>query len=283
MKFFSSLAGALQKKLKKMVKPPPVVAVVRLNGVISSQAGYKHGTSLFSIYKEIDRAFSMPNLKAVALVVNSPGGSPAQSLLIYNYVKRKALDKNKTLLTFAEDVAASGGYFILMAGDEVYALENSIIGSIGVISSGFGFHELIKKIGVERRVYTEGDNKSILDPFQPEKEKDIKLIKEIQKDIYENFKKNVKEARGAKLKGEDKELFSGAFWAGTRALELGLIDAIGDVHQVVKEKYGAKTEVRFIEKPRGFLERKLDFISGRIPRETISAIEERAANSRYGL
>lgn len=273
----------IRKKIKKMLKPPPCVAVVRLNGIIGATSSYRHGNTLFSLEKEIDRAFRMKNLKAVALIVNSPGGSPAQSFLIYNYLRKKALEEKKPLITFAEDVAASGGYFILMSGSEVYALEASIIGSIGVISSGFGFHEMIKKIGIERRVYTEGENKSILDPFLPEKEKDVKILREIQKDIFENFKKNVKEARKGKLKGVEKEIFSGAFWTGSTAQKLGLVDEIGDLHSVIKEKFGKKIEIKYIEKPKGFLEKKLDFFAGIFIRKTLTAIEEKTISSKFGM
>ena len=219
---------------------PPTVAVLRLSGVIGAPVRFRGGLSLQSLASRIERAFRMRGLEAVALAINSPGGSPVQSALIHQRIRALAEENSRPVFAFAEDVAASGGYWLACAGDEIYANENSLVGSIGVISSGFGFVDLLNKLGVDRRLHTEGDKKSLLDPFAPEKPADVKRLKAIQKDVHESFKALVRNRREGRLKGTERALFSGEFWTGARALELGLIDGIGDMRSVMRERFGER-------------------------------------------
>ncbi|WP_417623444.1 S49 family peptidase [Paremcibacter congregatus] len=264
---------------------PPVVAILPLEGVIGSGSRFSSGLNLAGVEDKIKQAFEVGNVKAVALAVNSPGGSPVQSELIMRRIQRLSEEKDIPVYAFAEDVAASGGYLISLAAKEIYAHEASIVGSIGVISAGFGFHKAIEKVGVERRVYAAGDNKSVLDPFQPEKENDVKLLKEMQKDIHEFFKNLVKESRGDRLKGTQKVMFSGQFWAGKEALKLGLIDGVGDIHGVMKEKLGDKTKFKRIKDEKGFIKGLLGMRGdkSRISDEILATLETRSVWSRYGL
>jgi len=227
---------------------------IRLTGVIGSAGKFKQGLDLAGQKDMLKKAFSFKKAKHVAISINSPGGSPVQSHLIFSYIRQLA-DKNKIkVLIFAEDVAASGGYLISCAGDEIYANSSSIIGSIGVISASFGFKDLIKKIGIERRVYTAGKNKSTLDPFVEEKEDDIKRLKSIQLELHADFIKVVENSRGTKIKEPEKNnIFTGEFWTGAAALKLGLIDGIGNVDQVLKEKFGDKVIIKNFEKQKSFI------------------------------
>lgn len=275
--------------IKRFRNTAPVVAVLPLIGVIAESKGgplSSRTLSLSGLEKSIDQAFSMPKVKAVALIINSPGGSPVQSEYISKRIRALSLEKNIPVISFVEDVAASGGYWLACTSDEIFASESSIIGSIGVVSSGFGFVDSLKKLGVERRVYTQGANKNILDPYLPEKEKDIAIIQGLMKDAYETFTDFVQERRGDKLKNEDGRLFSGEFWAGRTALKLGLIDAIGDVHSVMRERYGNKVKLVKVEKEKGFLKRTLG-ASGMFAAVLVDAVavklEERALWSRFGL
>ena len=270
--------------------PKPVVAVLRLQGVIGTMGGpARRGLNAASLVRSIERAFSLSNLKAVALQINSPGGSPAQSSLIFKRIRAMALEKDVPVFAFAEDVAASGGYMLACAADEIYADESSVIGSIGVISAGFGFVDLMEKAGVERRVHTAGKSKSMLDPFQKEKPQDVKRLKSLQGDIYEMFTDLVKSRRGEKLQGSDDKLFSGEFWTGKRALKYGLIDGIGELTSVMQERYGDKIVFRPIAERKSWLTERLGVQAG--PRvdvnswagELFAAIEERALWTRYGL
>jgi len=232
----------------------------------------------------LKKAFSIKKAKTVAISINSPGGSPVQSHLIYSYIRQLAKKNNKQVIIFAEDVAASGGYFIACAGDEIYANSSSIIGSIGVISASFGFKELIKKIGIQRRVYTAGKNKSTLDPFMDEKQEDVERLKKIQLDLHADFIKIVKESRGSKLKDPEKNnIFTGEFWAGSEALKLGLIDGIGNADQVLKEKFGEKAIIKKFEKPKGFLAKKLSSSIEDQIENIFNGIEQRALWQRFGL
>jgi len=215
--------------------PAPVVGVIRLDGVIGRMGPIYRGLTLAALADSLERAFRLRHLKAVALAINSPGGSAVQSSLIAGRIRDLADEHDVPVYAFAEDVAASGGYWLALAADEIYADGNSIIGSIGVVSSGFGFTELIKRIGVERRLHTAGDKKAMLDPFSPEKPADVRHLKDLQKDIHENFTAMVRDRRGDKLKADDKKLFSGAFWTGPRALEMGLIDGLGTNQNAVEE------------------------------------------------
>lgn len=265
--------------------PAPVVAVLPLEGVIGSGSRFSTALNLAGLDEKITQAFEVYNVKAVALAVNSPGGSPVQSELIMRRIQKLSAEKKIPVYAFAEDVAASGGYLISLAAEEIYAHEASIIGSIGVISAGFGFDKAIEKIGVDRRVYAAGDNKSILDPFQPEKEKDIKLLKDMQKEIHEFFKNLVKERRGDKLKGTQKVMFSGQFWAGKEALKLGLVDGIGDMHTVMKDKLGDKTKFKRIKEEKGFIKSLLGMSvsKAKISDEILSTLESRSLWARFGL
>lgn len=269
------------------------IPVVRLHGVIMSGGGqFRQSLSLASSAGMLEKAFAFKEAPAVAISVNSPGGSPVQSRLIFRRIRDLAVEKNKKVLIFVEDVAASGGYMIAVAGDEIFADPSSIVGSIGVVSSSFGFPELLKKIGVERRVYTAGQNKALLDPFKPEKQEDVERLKALQLEVHETFIDLVRERRGAKL-ADDPDLFTGMFWTGKRGLALGLVDQLGDMRSVLKARYGARTELKPVTAPRGFLGRRLGMfgISGASGADIanaaadgiFSATEERAAWSRFGL
>jgi signal peptide peptidase SppA len=259
----------------------PIVSVIKLQGVIGAGGAMKSGISIDSVEEEITKAFNVKKLQAVAIIINSPGGSPVQSELIHKKIKSLALEKKVPVLAFAQDVAASGGYWLLCAGDEIYASENSIIGSIGVISAGFGFAEVIKKLGIERRIYTQGKNKSVLDPFSPEKEEDIALIKNIQKNIHDSFKNLVKTSRQGKLNSDDDHLFSGEFWTGKEALKLGLIDDIGDMDSVIKSRFGEKVKIKNFSKEKGWFRRKFG-ISSAID-HLFYLVIEKISLERFGL
>merc|ERR1712096_398446 len=223
----------------KIFKKKEIVPHIRLSGVIGSVGKFKQGLNFVGQQELIEKAFSIKKAKAIAISVNSPGGSPVQSHLIYSYIKKQAKKSKKKVLVFAEDVAASGGYLIACAGNEIYANSSSIVGSIGVIYSSFGFKDLIKKIGVDRRVHTAGKNKSTLDPFLEEKKEDIDRLKNIQLDLHKDFIKVVEDSRGLKLnKNLGVELFSGEFWSGRKSKELGLVDGIGNANDVLREKFG---------------------------------------------
>ena len=264
-------------------KKKTVIPHVRLTGVIGAAGKFKQGIDLVGQKEILKKAFSLKKIKNVAISINSPGGSPVQSHLIYSYIRQLA-DKNKIkVLIFAEDVAASGGYLISCAGDEIYANSSSIIGSIGVISASFGFKDLIKKIGVERRVYTAGKNKSTLDPFVEEKEDDIKRLKSIQLELHADFIKVVETSRGSKLKDVEKNnIFTGEFWTGASALKLGLIDGIGNADQILKEKFGEKVIIKSFEKQKGFIAKKLS--SSVDPIDSFANIlEEKSMWQKFGL
>ena len=269
------------KRLKKLFKfkKNAKIACLNLHGVIGQGSRLESGLNIDNIAPLLKQSFELKNVKAVALNVNSPGGSPVQSELIYNYIRELSQEKKVPVYTFAQDVAASGGYWILLSGDKIYAHNSSIIGSIGVICSGFGFVDLIKKIGVERRVYTEGKNKSILDPFTPEKEENIEILKDAQRDIYESFTALVKEKRAKKLQNEDN-LFTGAFWSGKKAQNLGLVDEICDMRSKMKEEFGKKVEFVNITSKKSFLK---SLLSGKIVDSVFNKIEERVQFSKFGL
>ena len=272
--------------------PPPVVAVLRLSGVIGGMGSWSRGLSLASLAGPVEAAFKVSRLEAVALAINSPGGSPAQSALIAKRIRDLAKEKDVPVFAFAEDVAASGGYWLALAGDEIFAQETSIVGSIGVISAGFGFTQLLQRIGVERRLHTAGDRKAILDPFQAEKPADVKHLKSIQQDIHHSFQEMVRERRGGRLKAPEKELFNGAFWTGGRALEMGLIDGIGDLRAVMRDRFGETVKLKLISARRPWL--RLPFGPGgggghggiegaHLIENALSAVEERLMWSRFGL
>ncbi len=266
------------------------IPVIRLHGAIMSGGGqFRPSLSIASTAGLIEKAFAF-DAPVVAISVNSPGGSPVQSRLIHKRIRDLAAEKNKTVLVFVEDVAASGGYMIAVAGDEIIADPSSIVGSIGVVSASFGFTELMKKIGVERRIYTAGKNKAVLDPFKPENKDDIERLKALQLEVHDTFIDLVKGRRGAKLR-DDSDLFTGQFWTGKKGLELGLVDALGDMRQVLRDRYGAKTKLQLITAPRGFLSRRLGFfgiqsgaeIAGAAASGLVDAAEERALWAHFGL
>ena len=261
-----------------------VIPHVRLTGVIGSAGKFKQGIDLAGQKEILKKAFSFKKAKHIAISINSPGGSPVQSHLIYSYIRQLA-DKNKIkVLIFAEDVAASGGYLISCAGDEIFANSSSIIGSIGVISASFGFKDLIKKIGVERRVYTAGINKSTLDPFIEEKEEDIKRLKSIQLELHSDFINVVKTSRGTKLKDPEKNnIFTGEFWTGASSLKLGLIDGIGNADQVLKEKFGDKVIIKKFEKQKGFIAKKLSSSKQDLLDGLSNVLEEKSMWQKFGL
>jgi len=268
----------------------PVVPVIRLAGVIGAGGGPLRGESLSlqGVNRSLERAFKTKGAKAVALAINSPGGSPVQSALITERIRTLAAEHELPVLAFVEDVGASGGYWLALAADEIFADANSLVGSIGVIRAGFGFVETMKWLGVERRVYTAGQSKSLLDPFKPEEPKDVDRLKVILEDAHANFKEMVRSRRGDKLKGTDADLFEGQVWSGNRAVENGLIDAIGNLHGVLKERFGDDLKMPLITKPRPWWQRRLGAaVQVGEPRQWIDgaldSLSERALWARYGL
>ncbi len=274
--------------IRRWRNPPPVVAVLRLAGVIADGGGGPfRGPSLnhLGMAGAIERAFSVKKVKAVALEINSPGGSPVQSALIAGHIRRLAEEKKIPVYAFCEDVAASGGYWLATAADEIHANPSSIVGSIGVIYAGFGLTGLIEKLGVERRVHTAGDNKSFLDPFSPEQDKDVARLRSLQDEIHAAFVGQVTSRRGARLKDPaDPDLFSGAFWGGQGALDRGLIDGLGDLRGVMRARFGTKVRLRRVNPAQGgWLRRRLGLDGGRIADGALAAVEHRLAMARYGL
>lgn len=272
---------------KRFKEPVPVVAVIRLTGVIGAMGPLRGGLTLSGLAPQIERAFKMRRVKAVALAINSPGGSPVQSALISQRIRDLAEEKQVPVIAFTEDVAASGGYWLACAADEIYANESSIVGSIGVISSGFGFPELIKRFGIERRVHAAGERKAMLDPFREEDPKDITRLKALHKQIHETFKDQVRGRRGERLKGSDKQLFNGDIWTGRQAVELGLVDGLGELRHVLRGRFGEKLRLKRVDSPRPWW-RRLP-LGSRAPAPEdwaaglIAAAEERSLWSRYGL
>ena len=264
-------------------KKKKIVPYIRLNGVIGNVCKFKQGIDFNGQEEIIKKAFSIKKAEVVAISINSPGGSPVQSHLIYKYIRELAKKNKKKVIVFAEDVAASGGYLIACAGDEIYANSSSIIGSIGVIYSSFGFKDLIKKIGVQRRIYTAGKNKSTLDPFVDEKQEDIDRLKKIQLELHQDFIEVVEDSRGNKLKKEgDAELFTGEFWSGRKAKELGLVDDLGNADQVLKKKFGDDVIIKKFEKSKGWLSKKLSSSEDQADK-LVSILEERSIWQRYGF
>ena len=238
--------------IRKFFRRKPLVVVIRLDGVIGAVSRFgSGGLDDSNTQKLLEKAFEFDKAKAIAIKINSPGGSPTQSSLIASRILKLSEEKKIPVLCFCEDVAASGGYWLACAGEEIYSDINSIIGSIGVISASFGFSELISRYGIERRVYTAGEEKSMLDPFQPEKASDVKRLKSIQKAIFENFKSFVSERRGEKIKG--KKIFNGEVWDAPRAKDLGLIDGIGMMEDILETKFGTDIKLKYINKKKSFL------------------------------
>ncbi len=268
---------------KKFFSKSINIPTLRLTGVIGQAGIMRSGISLIVLDKLINKLFSDKKAPAVALIINSPGGSPTQSSLIAKRIIELGKKKNKKILAFVEDVAASGGYWLACAADEIYLDQNSIVGSIGVISPGFGFVDLLKKIGVQRRVYTSGKSKSFLDPFKEEKKEDIERLKKIQEQIHDNFINYVRSRRGDKLNQNNiEEIFSGLFWVGQKGIDLGLADGLGSINEIIENKFGKKAKVKIIDQKKSFLQRK--FSSSLLDTdEVLKKFEEKSLLSKYGL
>lgn len=284
--------------LQRLLPPPfrrkiPVVPVIRLAGVIGGVSPLRSGLTLAALDPLIERAFATRDAAAVALSINSPGGSAVQSSLIAARIRALAAEKNLKVIAFVEDVAASGGYWLACAGDEIIADRASIVGSIGVISASFGFVEAMRKLGVERRVHTAGEHKSVLDPFLPQKDADVARLKALQQDVHEEFKAMVRDRRRGKLDETAPDVFSGAFWSGARAKALGLIDGFGGLHDVLRARYGKDVEIVPVAKKQGLFrlpfqpsatqDEILNRVAHELPESALAALEWRTLWSRYGL
>ncbi|BAT59059.1 putative signal peptide peptidase SppA [Variibacter gotjawalensis] len=281
-----TLRGVLPRRFRSDIARVPVV---KLSGAIGISGPLRPGLSISGVAKVLDRAFSVKGAKAVALVINSPGGSATQSHLIFTRIRALAEEKQLKVIAFVEDVAASGGYMIACAADEIIADPNSIVGSIGVVGGSFGAYKLLEKIGVERRLYTSGENKAMLDPFLPEKPDDVRRLKAIQQEIHDGFIGLVKDSRGARL-APSEDLFTGEYWTGRTALGLGLIDGLGDIRSTLRERFGDKVEMPLITPPRSLLGRApggvssaLDGIGAGVAGDIVATLDERALWARYGL
>ena len=262
----------------------PTVGVLRLSGIIgSSGMGRRTGLALAEQASSIERVFKLSRLKAVALAINSPGGSPVQSALLAGRIRQLAEENAIPVYAFCEDVAASGGYWLACAAEEIYADPASIVGSIGVVSAGFGFTDMLEKIGVERRIHTSGEKKGMLDPFVPEVEDDLERLREIQEDIHEQFKDYVRKRRGIKLTASEDMLFSGEFWTGRRSQELGLIDGLGDLRSVMREKFGEKVNLHLVGGRKRFGLGRLLGGQADLVDQGVAALEDRSYWSRFGL
>jgi signal peptide peptidase SppA len=289
---FASARATLRPILPKRLRGDmPVVPVVRLAGVIGFSTPLRSGLTLATVARPLERAFGMRKARAVALAINSPGGSPVQSHLIYRRIRQLAAESGRPVIAFAEDVAASGGYMIACAADEIICDPSSIVGSIGVVGGSFGFARLLDKLGIERRLYTSGEHKAMLDPFLPENPEDVDRLKAVQREIHDGFIDLVKRSRGARLKGPEKTLFSGEYWTGSKAIELGLADSIGDLRATLRARFGDSVVTPLVPPARGWFGRVQPGVAGvdgwlRRPdfaEEVISALEARALWARYGL
>jgi len=279
-----SLKDLLPKNLRR---DRPIVPVLRLSGAIGMNMPLRPGLSLAGLEAPLARAFAIKSAPAVAILINSPGGAAVQSHQIFQRIRGLAEEKDKKVIVAVEDIAASGGYMIALAGDEIVVDRSSIVGSIGVVAATFGFPKLLERIGVERRVYTAGDKKVTLDPFQPERKEDVERIKSLQQDVHAAFIDLVKTRRGAAL-ADDPDMFSGAFWSGERAVALGLADQVGELRSILKERYGDDVRIKTITTERSALRRRLGLTRREDPMtrifdQGIAAIEERLLWSRFGL
>jgi len=287
----------LRPAIPKRWRGLPRVPVVRLSGAIGFSTPLRPGITLAGYARALDRAFAIANAKAVALVINSPGGSAVQSHLIHRRIRQLAQEKGTTVFAFVEDVAASGGYMIACAADEIVCDPSSIVGSIGVVGATFGAVEAIKKLGIERRVYTAGERKVTLDPFLPEKPEEVEHLRSIQREIHETFIALVKTSRGARLTGPENTVFSGEYWSAGTALGYGLIDRLGDLRAVLRERFGDDVTMPLVSPERGWFGRRTPGVAADVSRlpdlaaglgpnfaeDVISAIEARALWARYGL
>jgi signal peptide peptidase SppA len=291
---WAGVRGAVRPLLPRRFRGDiPVVPVVQLSGVIGFSTPLKPGLTLAGVARQLDRAFGMSNARAVALVINSPGGSPAQSHLIYRRIRMLAAEKKLPVLAFTEDVAASGGYMIACAADEIICNPFSIIGSIGVVGGSFGFARLMEKVGIERRLYTSGEHKAMLDPFLPEKPDDVERLKAVQREIHQDFIALVKDSRGVRLTGPEKDLFSGEYWTGGKAIELGIADTIGDLRTTLRARFGDEVRIPLVAPERSFFGRPRPGIAANglegllqrvdLAEDIVSALEARTMWARYGL
>ncbi len=270
--------------LARRLGSAPVVGVLRLSGVIGQTGLARKGLTLDDLADSIDRAFRLPKLTAVAISVNSPGGSPVQSALIATRIRALADEHDVPVYAFCEDVAASGGYWLACAADHIYAGGTSVIGSVGVVSAGFGFPALLEKVGIERRVYTAGESKAMLDPFRPEDPKDVKRLNDIQVDVHEQFKDWIRERRGSRLKEKESKLFDGTIWSGRQAVKVGLVDGVGDLRSVMRDKLGDRVRLRPVRMPRSWLQKRFGITRNTdLARDFLAALEERLIWSRFGL
>ncbi len=268
--------------------PPPVVTVIRLNGVIGRLGSFGAGMTLSGLERDIERAFKPHNLVAVALAINSPGGSPVQSALIAHRIRALADEKQIPVIAFAEDIAASGGYWLACAADEIYANENSLVGSIGVITAGFGLPHMIRRLGIERRVLSSGRRKGMFDPFREERPEDVARLKSIQTDMHDTFKQMVRDRRGDRLNGSDEELFEGDIWTGSQARTLGLVDGLGELRDWTRERFGERVRLRPAIRPPGRFRRLLGgpaWSAGPAAQigEALAALDEWWQWKRFGL
>ena len=285
-----ALRSAMPRRFRSDI---PIVPVVRLTGLIGFSTPLRPGLTLASVARALDRAFGYRRAAAVALAINSPGGSAAQSHLIFTRIRQLAAERNVPVVAFVEDVAASGGYMIACAADEIIADENSIVGSIGVVGGSFGFHRLLEKIGIERRLYTSGEHKAMLDPFLPEKPDDVARLKGIQREIHERFIDLVRTRRERTLALGEPDLFSGEYWTGRRGQELGLVDHVGDLRTILRQRFGDKVHTPLITSARGLLGRPAPGVRASsfqdfweapgFAADLVSALEARALWGRYGL
>jgi len=289
--FFTRAVSPLRPLLPRRFRgDTPVVPVVRLTGVIGFSTPLRPGLTLGGFARTLERAFATRNASAVAVSINSPGGSPVQSHLIFRRIRELAQEKGRRVIAFVEDAAASGGYMIACAADEIVADPHSIVGSIGVVGGSFGFDKAMAKLGIERRLYTSGEHKAMLDPFLPENADDVERLKKLQREIHDDFIGLVKSRRGGKLKAPENDLFSGEYWTGRRGLELGLVDGIGDLRGVLRERFGDKVVTPLVSAERGWFGRRvpgvggpLGLLQGGFAEDLISALEARAMWARYGL
>jgi signal peptide peptidase SppA len=289
-------SAALRRYLPRRLRSGlPVVPVVRLGGVIGLSTPLRPGLSIAGVARMLDRAFGVRGARAVALAINSPGGSAVQSHLIYRRIRALAEEKKLPVIAFVEDVAASGGYMLACAADEIVCDPASIVGSVGVIGASFGFPEAMRKLGIERRVYTAGEHKSTMDPFLPENEHDVARLKAVQQDIHRMFIALVRERRGDRLRDSDDALFTGEYWAAGAARDLGLVDQLGDIRSVLRERFGPEVATPPVAPERSLFGRKPQGVAGFTPEalfgmaqrgladDIISALEDRAMWARFGL
>ena len=270
----------------------PVVAVMRLAGVVSpAPQPFRGALNLAGMAGLIERACTLRGVRALALQVNSPGGSAVQSTLIAKRIRAVAMEHDLPVFAFIEDVAASGGYWLACAANEIYADRASVVGSIGVVSAGFGFAEALDKLGIERRLHAQGRRKAMLDPFRPEDPEDVERLVTIQRGIHQAFKDHVRDRRGKRLKGDDEALFSGDVWTGEEALALGLVDGLGDLRTVMRDRFGERVQLRVVGPARGWLRRRFGILRpapvwpdpGELMLGALAALEERALWTRFGL